>query len=155
MRTSTRLSCYAVPFRRHAPSGTCRLSGRSSMDLLRTNRRLLAGVSRRISVAAAQEHISDLARTRRGRVSSNPVLASPDWSSSRRLSRGRSSYSVRAGPILRRCIGISELCVTRFVILAREPTRPSLVELKRPSNTDAQSMVRHNSSPTDFSPRSE
>ena len=94
-------------------------------------------------------------KDRRGRVSSNPVLASPDWSSSRRLSRGRSSYSVRAGPILRRCIGISELCVTRFVILAREPTRPSLVELKRPSNTDAQSMVRHNSSPTDFSPRSE
>ena len=59
-----------------------------------TNRRRLAGVSRRITFAAAHPHGADLARTRRGRVPSNPVLSTPVWSSSRRVSRGRSSCSV-------------------------------------------------------------
>src|SRR5258708_25892016 len=77
MRTSTPLSCYPVLSRRHAPGGTFPLSGRWSMGLLRTNRRLVAGVSHRITFAAAHAHVSDLARTRRSCAPSKPVLAAP------------------------------------------------------------------------------
>jgi len=63
--------------RRHAPGGSCLLSGWWSMGLLRSNRRCLAGKSRRITFAAAHPHGSDLARARRGRVPSNPLPALP------------------------------------------------------------------------------
>ena len=70
-------SCCALLFGRHAPGGSCLLSGWWSMGLLRSNRRCLAGKSRRITFAAAHPHGSDLARARRGRVPSNPLPALP------------------------------------------------------------------------------
>jgi hypothetical protein len=139
MRTSTPLSCYlAMPS--CPPSwagGMFPLSGQWSMSLMslvRTTRRFLAVCRRRTGT-----HIrsgKDPPRSCAG----EPVLVAPDWSSERRLSRRRSSCSVRADSILRRCCRHQQAWVTRFAILAGEPIRPSLVEVKRTSHGDAQSI---------------
>ena len=60
MTTSTPLFYRFALFRLHAMGGALRLSGHWSIGLLRANRRLLAGVSHRISFAAA--HASARAR---------------------------------------------------------------------------------------------
>jgi hypothetical protein len=65
MTTSTPLFCGAALFRHHATGGTLQIGGDWSIRLLRSNQRLLAGVSHTISFAAA--HVSALARTRRPR----------------------------------------------------------------------------------------
>src|SRR5215831_18445312 len=75
MMTSTPLCCRAALFRGHAPYGRFPLNGPWSIGLLRINRRLLAGVSHRVSFAAAHAQVSNRARTRRGRVPSKLMLA--------------------------------------------------------------------------------
>src|SRR5947209_17484676 len=65
MTTLTPMFCRAALFRHYATSGALQIDGDWSIGLLRSNRRLLAGVSHSISLAAA--HVSALARTRRPR----------------------------------------------------------------------------------------
>jgi hypothetical protein len=114
------------------------------MGLLRTNRRLLAGVSHRITFAAAHARVSDLARTRRGRAPSKPVLAAPDWSSKSLISPKELMFgsSESDSEALRRH---QRAFVTEFVILAIESTRPSLVQLKRTLTVTPRVLARHNS----------
>src|SRR5579864_2255420 len=127
------------------------------IGLLRSNRRLLAGVPQRISVAAARAHRSALARARRSRGPSNLSgrrtrggSARPDSISAKELLSGLRPSGSEA---LDRHRQVVPLCTIRSFRSLAEPTLPSLPAAKRPSVSDLRNIGAVQAPITDLLPR--